>query len=129
MTVTTLTDETFETALPAAEVAIVILSDPACETCTPYMATVEKVADRLQDVAEFFTVTHQSAPQVFATSGVTAVPTTVVFREGMLLHLDSGTHTEANLEKLVHLFAEADIEEMRTAVEEQGTTVIGQERD
>lgn len=127
MTVTTLTDETFESALTSADVAIVILSDGFCTSCGPYGEVVETVAGRLQGQASFFRVTRESAPEVFASSGVTQVPTTVVFREGMLLHLDSGTHTEENLEKLVHLFAEADLEEMRHAVEEQGTTVIGQD--
>ncbi len=125
MTVTTLTDETFESALTSAQVAVVILSDPLCSSCGPYAETVATVAERMEGEADFFTVTRESAPQVFDSSGVSATPTTVIFREGMLLHLDAGAHSEENLAQLVHLFAEADLEEMRAAVHEQGTTVIG----
>lgn len=127
MPVTTLTDDTFESAVTSAEAAVVVLTDAHCSTCGHYTTVVERVAEQMADEAEFYFVSHDSAPEVYASSGVSSVPTTVIFRQGMLLHLDSGAHTEENLTQLVHVFAEADVEELRQAVQEQGTTVIGQE--
>ncbi|WP_159461896.1 thioredoxin domain-containing protein [Kytococcus aerolatus] len=120
-----MTDETFEPEVAAADVAVVVITDEFCDACQEYHRALQQVADTMDGEAAFFDVTAQSAPQVFASSGVTTWPTTVIFREGMLLHLESGVYTAENLEQLVRLFAEADIEEMRQAVTEQGTTVIG----
>ena len=74
MPVTTLTDDTFESAVTSAEAAVVVLTDAHCSTCGHYTTVVERVAEQMADEAEFYFVSHDSAPEVYASSGVRSVP-------------------------------------------------------
>lgn len=69
---------------------VVLLSSPHCGPCRAFKPVFEGVAAELKDVAEFVQRDVTKRPDLSASLGVRTVPTTLILRDGEVLHRHTG---------------------------------------
>ena len=86
-----------------------------CPPCRMFAPIYEKVSQRHED-AIFAKVNTAEHPQLAAEFRIEAVPTLMIFREGVLLFNQAGALPEKILEEVVQKAKDLDMDEVRAEI-------------
>ena len=85
---------------------------PWCLPCRLFGPIFEKVADKNPEVV-FAKVNAEEYPDLAASFGIRAIPTLMIFREGILVFSQAGAMPEETLNTLAGRVKDLDMEEVR----------------
>jgi thioredoxin 1 len=85
---------------------------PWCAPCLVFGPVFERVAERNPEVV-FAKVNAEEHRDLAATFGIRAIPTLMIFRDGILVFSQAGAIPEATLNVLAGRVKELDMEEVR----------------
>ena len=122
-----LTGETFETTVenpgltsPAKDSGIVLVDWWAswCGPCRAFAPVYEKAAEKHADVV-FGKVDTEAEQELAAMAQISAIPTLMAFRDGILVFRQPGALPPAALETVIEKVRELDMDDVRRTVAEQ----------
>jgi thioredoxin 1 len=108
-----------ETFFPAVKREGIVLVDwwaPWCGPCVAFAPVYANVAARHPDVV-FAKVDTEREPGLAASFGIRAIPTLMVFRDGVLLYREPGMLSEKELEALLLEIRGLDMADVRRKIE------------
>jgi len=89
-----------------------------CGPCRQFGPIFERVSEKHSDVV-FAKVDTEAEPQLQAMYGIQAIPSVVVYRDGVPLHVQAGAMPEPALEDLLSQVRALDMDEVRAKYAEQ----------
>ena len=89
-----------------------------CGPCRQFAPVFERVSERNED-AVFAKVDTEAEPELAQMYGITAIPTLVVYREGIPVFGQPGALREADLEDILKQVRDLDMDAVRTQYDEQ----------
>jgi thioredoxin 1 len=117
MSTVSLTFASFEPVVAQAGVVLVEFWVAGCAACDAFDPVYERVSVQHRDHC-FARVDVEAEPALAETFGVTAVPTLMVFRDGVPLVREPGALDEAGLEALISSIEALDMVRIHQAVTE-----------
>ncbi len=118
MSTIALTDESFQAKIDAGGIVFVDFWATWCGPCRMFAPIYEKVAAKHPDVT-FAKVDTDENPNVAGQWQISAIPTLMIFRDGIPLFANPGVVPEAGLEDLLKQVRALDMDEVRRKVKEQ----------
>ena len=118
MTTVELTDDTFEKTITAPGIVFVDFWAPWCGPCRAFAPVYEKVAEKNADIT-FAKVNTEDQPETAAAFNISAIPTLMIFRDGIPLFAQPGMLPESALNTLIAKAKELDMDEVRAEIEKQ----------
>ncbi|HWL42404.1 MAG TPA: thioredoxin [Ilumatobacter sp.] len=109
---TTLTSETFESAVTADGITLVDFWASWCGPCRAFAPVFEDVATENPDIV-FAKVDTEAEQQLAGMLNIQSIPTLMVFRDGIQLFNQAGALPKAALADLVRQVRELDMDEVR----------------
>jgi thioredoxin 1 len=85
---------------------------PGCEPCRVFGPIFDRVADRNPEVV-FAKVNAEEHPDLAVSLGIRAIPTLMIFREGILVFSQAGALPEEALHALAVRVRDLDMEQVR----------------
>lgn len=96
-----LTDDTFDATVASAPILLVDFWAPWCGPCKMIAPVIEEIAAELSGSVTVAKLNVDVAPGVAAAQRVTAIPTLMIFKNGVLVERSTGLASKAALlEKL-----------------------------
>jgi thioredoxin 1 len=89
-----------------------------CGPCRQFAPVFERVSERNED-AVFAKVDTEAEPELSQMYGITAIPTLVVYREGIPVFGQPGALREADLEDILKQVRDLDMDAVRAQYDEQ----------
>jgi len=113
-----LTIENFEQTLKENEIVIIDFWAEWCAPCKSFGPIFEKASESNPDVV-FAKVDTEAQQELAGGLGIRSIPTTMIFRDNILLMSQPGVLPESDLNKVLDTTRELDMDEVRAKVEEQ----------
>lgn len=110
-----LTTTTFEKAIEDHATLVIDFWAPWCRPCLAFAPVFEAAAGRHAGVT-FAKVNTQAEPRLAAALNIQAIPTLMVFREGILVFAQPGMLRATQLDQLVTQVKALDMNEVRTEI-------------
>ena len=88
-----------------------------CGPCRMFAPVFEKASEQHSDVV-FGKIDTEAQQELAGAAGIQAIPTLMLFRDGILLFRESGALPPAALEELVSKAKELDMEKVRAEIAE-----------
>jgi thioredoxin 1 len=114
---TELTVENFESTVEKDGIVLVDWWAAWCGPCRAFAPIYESVSTRHTDIV-FGKVDTEAQPELAAAFGIQAIPTLMIFRDGIPLFAQPGVVPAQALEDLIRQARELDMEEVRRKVAE-----------
>jgi thioredoxin 1 len=89
-----------------------------CGPCRQFAPVYERVSERNED-AVFAKVDTEAEPELAQMYGITAIPTLVVYRDGIPVFGQPGAMREADLEDVLKQVRDLDMDSVRQQYDEQ----------
>ena len=89
-----------------------------CGPCRQFAPIFERVSGRNED-AVFAKVDTEAEPELAQMYGITAIPTLVVYRDGIPVFGQPGAMREGDLEDIIRQVRDLDMDSVRTQYDEQ----------
>ena len=89
-----------------------------CGPCRQFAPVFERVSERNAD-AVFAKVDTEAEPELAQMYGITAIPTLVVYRDGIPVFGQPGAMREGDLEDIIRQVRDLDMDSVRTQYDEQ----------
>ena len=118
MSFTTLTCEAFDRAVKANELLVVEFVSRSAPIAAPEGSALEALAQRLDEVA-FARIDRADEAAVATLFGLSEGPALLIFRQQVVLYLESGEHSAERVEALVRRVQALDMATVRDAIEEE----------
>ena len=113
MGTTALTPDTFDAQVESSGVTLIDFWAEWCGPCLNFAPIYEGVAKKFP--THFFAKVDTAKYQDLAAKlGIAAIPTLMIYRDGILLFNEAGALPASELEKLVKLIERVDMNEVRT---------------
>ena len=117
MATTDVTEATLEQTITDNDIVLVDFWADWCGPCKNFAPVYEKASEEHKDVF-FAKVDTEAEQQLAAQAGITAIPTLMAFREGVLVFSQAGALPGPALEQLIGQVKELDMDEVRSKVAE-----------
>lgn len=111
------TAQTLEEAITGNDIVLVDFWADWCGPCKNFAPIYEKASETHQDVV-FAKVDTEAEQQLAAQAGITAIPTLMAFREGVLVFSQAGALPGPALEDLIGQVKALDMDEVREKIAE-----------
>lgn len=112
------TEDTFEQTVSGEGITIVDAWAEWCGPCKQFAPTFEKASNEHEDVT-FAKLDTEANEQLAAALQIQAIPTLMVFRDGILVYREAGALPPAAFEDLIGQVKSLDMDDVRKQVAEQ----------
>jgi thioredoxin len=113
-----LTTDNFEKTLADNEIVILDFWASWCGPCITFGPIFEKASEKHDDVV-FGKIDTEAEQELAGSLGIRSIPTTMIFREGVLLFNQAGVLPEAGIAEVLDKARELDMDKVRADIEAQ----------
>ena len=117
MATTDVTATTLEQTITDNDIVLVDFWADWCGPCKSFAPVYEKSSEKHEDIV-FAKVDTEAEQDLAAQAGITAIPTLMAFREGVLVFSQAGALPGPQLEELIGQVRGLDMDEVRAKVAE-----------
>ncbi|HLT85591.1 MAG TPA: thioredoxin [Phototrophicaceae bacterium] len=115
MATTDVTATTLEQTITDNDIVLVDFWADWCGPCKQFAPVYQKASEKHEDIV-FAKVDTEAEQQLAAQAGITAIPTLMAFREGVLVFSQAGALPGPQLEQLIDQVKGLDMDEVRAKV-------------
>lgn len=117
MATTDVTASTLEQTITDNDIVLIDFWADWCGPCKRFAPVYEKASEQHTDIV-FAKVDTEAEQELAAQAGITAIPTLMAFREGVLVFSQAGALPGPQLEQLIDQVKGLDMDEVRAKVAE-----------
>lgn len=110
-----LTEETMESTIKNNNLVVIDWWASWCGPCIRFAPIFEDISDRRDDFI-FAKVNTEQSPQLAGSAGISAIPTLMIFKEGVLIYRESGAMNGEQFNDLLDKAAELDMVEVHAKI-------------
>lgn len=115
MATVAITQETFETTLQQNELVILDFWADWCGPCKSFGPIFEQASADHEDVV-FGKIDTEAEQELAGALGIRSIPTTMIFRQGVLLFSQAGVLPKAGIDEVLGKARELDMDQVRADI-------------
>jgi thioredoxin 1 len=120
MSAVPLTGETFEQTVTESEIVLVDFWASWCGPCRQFAPIYEAASEKHEDIV-FGSIDTEAEQSLAQAAQVTAIPTLMAFRDGIMVFRQAGALPAPALEELITAVRGLDMDDVRRQVADQAT--------
>ena len=121
-----ITKDTFNDTINKNNIVLVDWWASWCGPCRSFAPVYEEASERHDDII-FGKIDTEAQPELSAMARITAIPTIMAFREGILIFSQAGALPSASLEELIGKVRELDMAQVHAALAEEERSALAEE--